>query len=49
MRFGTESDQIVGVKGWDNVDHACRTTAPRCQQFNRSAQIFMASSAVALK
>ncbi len=44
MHLGTESGQIVGVKGWDNVDPACRTSTPKCQQLNRSAQIFMASS-----
>ncbi len=49
MRFGTESDQIVGVKGWDNVDRACRTSTPKCQQLYRCARLFVASSAARLK
>ncbi len=49
MRFGIESDQIAGVKGWENVDRACQTAIVKCQQLNRSAQIFIASSAVPLR
>ena len=41
---GIDSDQIVGVKGWDNLDQSCQTSDIECQQFNRSARIFMASS-----
>ena len=41
---GIDSDQIVGVKGWDNLDQSCQTSDIDCQQFNRSARIFMASS-----
>jgi len=41
---GVDSDQIVGVKGWDNLDQSCQTSEIECQQFNRSARIFMASS-----
>jgi outer membrane protein OmpA-like peptidoglycan-associated protein len=41
---GIDSDQIVGVKGWDNLDQSCQTSDMECQQFNRSARIFMASS-----
>jgi outer membrane protein OmpA-like peptidoglycan-associated protein len=41
---GIDSDQIVGVKAWDNVDQSCQTSDIECQQFNRSARIFMASS-----
>ena len=41
---GLDSDQIVGVKGWDNLDQSCQTSDIECQQFNRSARIFMASS-----
>lgn len=41
---GIDSDQIVGVKGWDNLDQSCQTSAIECQQFNRSVRIFMASS-----
>jgi outer membrane protein OmpA-like peptidoglycan-associated protein len=42
--FGIDSGQIVGVKGWDNRDHRCQTSDVKCQQFDRSARIFMASS-----
>jgi outer membrane protein OmpA-like peptidoglycan-associated protein len=41
---GIDSDQIVGVKGWDNLDQSCQTSDVECQQFNRSVRIFMASS-----
>ena len=41
---GIDSDQIVGVKGWDNLDQSCQTSDIECQQFNRSVRIFMASS-----
>ncbi len=42
--FGIGSEQIVGVKGWDNRDHGCRTSDSKCQQLDRSALIFMGSS-----
>ena len=42
---GIDSAQIVGVKGWDNLDQSCQTSDIECQQFNRSVRIFMASSA----
>jgi len=41
---GIDSDQIVGVKAWDHLDQSCPTSDIECQQFNRSARIFMASS-----
>ena len=41
---GIDSDQIVGVKGWDNLDQSCQTSDIECQQFNRSVRIFMVSS-----
>ena len=41
---GIDSDQIVGVKGWDNLDQSCQSSDIECRQFNRSARIFMASS-----
>ncbi len=41
---GIDSDQIVGVKGWDNLDKGCQTSEVSCQQLNRSARIFMAGS-----
>jgi outer membrane protein OmpA-like peptidoglycan-associated protein len=41
---GVDSAQIVGVKGWDNLDTACQTSDIGCQQSNRSARLFMAGS-----
>ena len=41
---GIAADQIVGVKGWDKLDESCPGSDLACQQFNRSARIFMASS-----
>ena len=41
---GIGSDQVVAVKGWDNLDHSCRPAEIKCQQLSRSARIFMASS-----
>ena len=41
---GIDSDQIVGVKGWSNLDQSCQTSDIVCRQFNRSARIFVASS-----
>lgn len=41
---GIDSDQIVGVKGWDNLDKGCQTSDIWCQQSNRSVRIFMAAS-----
>ena len=41
---GVDSDQIVGVKGWDSLDQKCRSSDIECQKFNRSVAIFMASS-----
>ena len=41
---GVDSTQIVGVKGWDNLDQRCRPAENDCQRLNRSARIFMASS-----
>lgn len=41
---GIAADQIVGVKGWDKVDQSCPASDQACQQSNRSARIFMASS-----
>lgn len=41
---GVHSDQIVGVKGWDNLDQSCPTSNSECQKANRSTRIFIASS-----
>jgi outer membrane protein OmpA-like peptidoglycan-associated protein len=44
---GIASDQLVGVKSWDNFDRTCGPTDLKCQQSNRSVRIFIASSATA--
>jgi outer membrane protein OmpA-like peptidoglycan-associated protein len=41
---GIDFDQIVGVKGWDKLAQSCQTSDIECQQFNRSARIFIARS-----
>ena len=41
---GVGPDQIVGVKGWDNLDESCQTSDIECRRFNRGAEIFMATS-----
>jgi outer membrane protein OmpA-like peptidoglycan-associated protein len=41
---GIASGQIVGVKGWNNLDQSCRSSDIECHRVNRSAQIFAASS-----
>ena len=43
--FGVGSNQVLGVKGWDDPDHRCRPAEIKCQQLSRSVRIFMASSA----
>jgi outer membrane protein OmpA-like peptidoglycan-associated protein len=42
---GIDSDQLVGVKSWDNFDRTCDPADVKCQQSNRCVRIFMASSA----
>jgi outer membrane protein OmpA-like peptidoglycan-associated protein len=42
---GIAHEQLVGVKGWDNLDRTCGSGDVKCQQSNRSVRIFMASSA----
>lgn len=49
VRFGAAPDQIAGVKGWSTAGRECRTDTANCQQFNRRAEIFIASSAARLK
>lgn len=41
---GVRSDQIVGVKAWDNVDQSCGPAEIKCKQLSRSAEMFMAGS-----
>jgi len=42
--YGIDSNQIVGVKGWDNLEKGCQTSDVVCQQSNRNARIFMAGT-----
>lgn len=44
QRSGIRSDQVVGVKGWDNLEHNCPPAEIKCQQLSRSARIFIAGS-----
>ena len=48
VRLGTAPDQIAAGKGWSTADRECRTDTAKCQQVNRSAAIFIASSAAPL-
>ena len=45
VRLGVVPDQIAAVKGWSTADRECLTDTAKCQQVNRSAAIFIASSA----
>ena len=48
VRFGTQANQIAGVKGWENLDRPCGTGTTECQQQNRSARLFLAGPAGSL-
>src|SRR5260370_28387318 len=39
-----DSEQIVGVKAWDNPDNGCQTSDVNGQHSDRSARMFMARS-----
>jgi outer membrane protein OmpA-like peptidoglycan-associated protein len=45
LGLGTRADQIAGVKGWENLDRACRAGVAECQRQNRSARLFVAELA----
>jgi outer membrane protein OmpA-like peptidoglycan-associated protein len=49
VRFGVLPHQIAGVQGWSTADRDCRADIAKCQQVNRSAEIFIAGSAGSLK
>jgi len=49
MNLGTRTDQIAGVKGWENLDQPCRSGATECQRQNRSARLFLTGPAGSLK
>lgn len=49
LSFGAKSNQIAGVKGWETVGRDCSADTGECQQLNRSAQIFVASSVPPMK
>ena len=42
MNLGTRTDQIAGVKGWENFDQPCRSNTKECQRQNRSVRVFLA-------
>ncbi len=49
LSLGTRADQIAGVKGWENLNGACRAGVAECQRQNRSARLFVAEPAGSLK
>lgn len=49
MRYGTQADQIAGVKAWENEDRLCRAATSECQRGNRSVRLFVAGPAGSLK
>lgn len=48
LRLGTRADQIAGVKGWENLNGACRAGVTECQRQNRSARLFLTGPAGSL-
>jgi outer membrane protein OmpA-like peptidoglycan-associated protein len=44
LNDGVDSWQVVAVKGWDQAAPTCEAVTPRCQEMNRRARIFVASS-----
>jgi outer membrane protein OmpA-like peptidoglycan-associated protein len=49
MSLGISTDQIVGAKGWENLDQPCRSNTRECHQQNRSARLFLTGPAGSLK
>ena len=41
MSLGTRTDQIAGVKGWENLDQPCHSNTRECQRQNRSVRLFL--------
>ena len=41
MSLGTRTDQIAGVKGWENLDQPCHSNIRECQRQNRSVRLFL--------
>jgi len=41
MSLGTCTDQIAGVKGWENLDQPCHSNTRECQRQNRSVRLFL--------
>jgi len=41
MSLGTRTDQIAGVKGWENLDQRCHSNTRECQRQNRSVRLFL--------
>ena len=49
LSLGTGADQVAGVKGWENLNGACRVGVTECQRQNRSARLFVAEPEGTLK
>jgi len=49
LSLSTRPDQIAGIKGWENLNGACRAGVAECQRQNRSARLFVAEPAGSLK
>ncbi len=41
ISLGTRTDQIAGVKGWENLDQPCHSNTKECQRQNRSVRLFL--------
>lgn len=49
LSLGTGPNQVAGVKGWENLNGACRARVAECQRQNRSARLFLAEPAGSLR
>lgn len=49
LSLGTEADEVAGIKGWENLNGACRASVAECQRQNRSACLFVAEPVGSLK
>jgi outer membrane protein OmpA-like peptidoglycan-associated protein len=49
LKLGTGPNQVAGVKGWENLNGACRASVAECQRQNRSARLFVSKPVGSLK
>jgi outer membrane protein OmpA-like peptidoglycan-associated protein len=49
LSLGTRTEQIAGIKGWENLNGLCRAGVTECQRQNRSARLFVAEPEGSLK